>query len=121
MKALVISFFFVAATSASAATYECTENASDAFRGDRLQYAVAVVTSQQTAKVSLFKRDPREGRQPFRPMIPTFVTPIKIENGILHIDAVVKHRLYFLLNLSAPKLATLQLQWVRGDIELHCK
>ena len=44
MKVLTLALLLVGTLTAQAATYECAEKASDAFRNGRLQYAIAVVT-----------------------------------------------------------------------------
>lgn len=122
MKVLSLALLLVATTSANAATLQCAERASDAFKGGRLQYAVAVETARsQKARVSLFKRDPRDGSSSFTKMIPPFEADATSQGGIFHIDAMKAHGLKFTLNLSVPKAAYLELRWVRGDVELVCK
>jgi hypothetical protein len=129
MKQL-LPFLFLAASSAQALQYQCTERASDAFKNGRLQYAVVIAVVAQTrvsardserVRVSLLKRDPRDGASPFTPMRPVFDAEATTEGSVLRIEAMQRHGLRFEAPLSPLDEGAMELRWVRGAIRLRCK
>lgn len=126
MKTLASLILIVASSAQAALTYQCQEKASDAFKYGRLQYALVLRldgrrAETQKAHLSLLSRDPRDGASPFKPMLPTFEAVAETQGTLLRIDAMAKHRLKFIADVNHMEQALMELQWVRGDIDLKCK
>ncbi len=130
---LFILFLVIAASSAQARQFKCSEKATDALAKNRVQYSVLVTTLSEitnpilkgdydhvtNVRVSILSREPRTGSGPFRLDRPSFEAIAKSEDVNYNIRSP-KHGFSFGVYLDEMDQSWMKLTGVRGDIRLNC-
>jgi hypothetical protein len=134
MKVFSLSLLLLAASSANATHFKCTETAESPLLQKRLQYSVFVTTvapitdrriigrndSAEKVRISLLSRNPKFVGSPFKLDRPSFEAVAKTADVSYQIDALKTHGFGLYIFLDELDQTSMKLSGVRGSVRMNC-